>query len=166
MHAYRWQLVKVSGVERAWDVDGDVVGALRCWLIARSGLDIDLSIETTSFLDQYLSRPRSIYIYICVKMEASKSRDETVDMLPFVRREHDDEKRRHVRFPGSGFVLAFVMAFFCAACLTITLRSAAQVSDLQERMERLERDVKWSTGEGLHRSSSVNLEEGDVDDVS
>lgn len=40
MYAYRWQLVKVSGVERAWDVDRDVVGALRCWLIARSGLDI------------------------------------------------------------------------------------------------------------------------------
>lgn len=102
-----------------------------------------------------------------MKMEASKCRDETVDMLNFVRREHDDERRRrHLRFPGSGFVLAFVMAFFCAACLTITLRSAAQVSDLQERIERLERDVKWSTGEGLHRPSSVNLEENDVDDVS
>src|SRR6218665_3059721 len=98
-------------------------------------------------------------------MEASKSRFETLDILPLVR-EQEDEKRRHVRFPGSVAVLAFAMALFCAACLTITLRCAAQVSDLQERMERLESDVKWSSGKGLHQSSSAYPEEGDLDDVS
>lgn len=43
MSAYRWQLVKVGYVERlrvVLTVDGYFVGALRCWLIARSGLDI------------------------------------------------------------------------------------------------------------------------------
>lgn len=93
-------------------------------------------------------------------MEPSKSFDQTAIVMPL--EDQETKHRRHLRLSTSSSVcFGLVAALFSAACLSIALQNAAEVTTLKERLQRLEERAEYLGGDVLseqnHHSETENL---------